>query len=107
MSPIFGRLVVRALPVLSGRVADLVTVRDPDDDDESPDPKTMVAVEVLETRNGATHFWSLEKLRFKFVELYTQFCTNVCSSKYLLYEVWHLPCHAMPCLQKFAKIKIA
>jgi hypothetical protein len=40
-----------------------VTVRDPDDDDDSPEPKTMVAVEVLDTRNGATHFWSLEKLR--------------------------------------------
>ena len=42
---------------------DLVTVRDPDDDDDSPDPKSIVAVEVLDTRNGATHFWSLEKLR--------------------------------------------
>ena len=58
---------------LIGLVADLVTVRDPDDDDDSPDPKTMVAVEVLDTRNGATHFWSLEKLRYTCV---TSFLTD-------------------------------
>ncbi|KAL4220794.1 hypothetical protein ACF0H5_019062 [Mactra antiquata] len=28
-----------------------------------PFPKTVVAVEVQDTKNGATHFWSLEKLR--------------------------------------------
>ncbi|XP_014670393.1 PREDICTED: kinesin-like protein unc-104 [Priapulus caudatus] len=27
-----------------------------------PYPKTIVAVEVLDTKNGATHYWSLEKL---------------------------------------------
>ena len=43
---------------------DLVTVRDPDDDDDTPDPKTIVAVEVLDTKNGSTHYWSLEKLRY-------------------------------------------
>merc|ERR1719410_1032988 len=42
---------------------DLVTLRDPDDDDDSPEPKTIVAVEVLDTKNGATHYWSIEKLR--------------------------------------------
>ena len=42
---------------------DLVTLRDPDDDDETPEPKTIVAVEVLDTKNGATHYWSIEKLR--------------------------------------------
>ena len=42
---------------------DLVTLRDPDDDDDTPDPKTIVAVEVLDTKNGSTHYWSLEKLR--------------------------------------------
>lgn len=26
-------------------------------------PKTIVAVEVTDTKNGATHYWSLEKLR--------------------------------------------
>ncbi|XP_059085129.1 kinesin-like protein unc-104 isoform X3 [Tigriopus californicus] len=43
--------------------SDLITVRDPDDDDDSPDPRTIVAVEVLDTKNGATHYWSLDKLR--------------------------------------------
>ena len=42
---------------------DLITVRDPDDDDESPEPRTIVAVEVTDTKNGATHYWSLDKLR--------------------------------------------
>ena len=42
---------------------DLVTLRDPDDDDDTPEPKTIVAVEVLDTKNGATHYWSIEKLR--------------------------------------------
>ena len=42
---------------------DLVTLRDPDDDDDTPDPKTIVGVEVLDTKNGSTHYWSLEKLR--------------------------------------------
>ena len=44
-------------------IPDLITVRDPDDDDDSPDPRTIVAVEVTDTKNGASHFWSLEKLR--------------------------------------------
>ena len=43
--------------------SDLITVRDPDDDDDSPEPRTLVAVEVSDTRNGATHYWSLDKLR--------------------------------------------
>ena len=44
-------------------LSDLVTVRDPEDDDDTPDPKTIVAVEVFDTKTGATHYWSLEKLR--------------------------------------------
>uniref|UniRef100_A0A2C9M9P9 Kinesin-like protein unc-104 n=1 Tax=Biomphalaria glabrata TaxID=6526 RepID=A0A2C9M9P9_BIOGL len=32
-------------------------------DDSRPFPKTIVAVEVQDTKNGATHYWSLEKLR--------------------------------------------
>lgn len=35
-----------------------------DDGNETPSTsKTIVAVEVADTKNGATHFWSLEKLR--------------------------------------------
>ncbi|XP_024082076.1 kinesin-like protein unc-104 isoform X9 [Cimex lectularius] len=36
---------------------------DIDDDLERPYPRTIVAVEVLDTKNGATYYWSLEKLR--------------------------------------------
>ena len=43
---------------------DLVTIRDPEDDDDSPEPRTIVAVEVTDVKNGATHYWSLEKLRW-------------------------------------------
>ena len=28
-----------------------------------PYPRTIVAVEVKDQKNGATHFWSIEKLR--------------------------------------------
>uniref|UniRef100_A0A0A9X260 Kinesin-like protein unc-104 n=2 Tax=Lygus hesperus TaxID=30085 RepID=A0A0A9X260_LYGHE len=41
---------------------DLVPVEN-DDDSDRPFPRTIVAVEVLDTKNGATHYWSLEKLR--------------------------------------------
>ncbi|XP_055627412.1 kinesin-like protein unc-104 isoform X4 [Toxorhynchites rutilus septentrionalis] len=34
-----------------------------DEFDQAPVPRTIVAVEVTDTKNGATHFWSLEKLR--------------------------------------------
>merc|ERR1719210_813891 len=42
---------------------DLLPIRDPDDDDERPPPRTVVGVEVQDLKNNATHFWSLEKLR--------------------------------------------
>lgn len=36
----------------------------PEERDEGrPFPKTIVAVEVQDTKNGATHYWSLDKLR--------------------------------------------
>ncbi|XP_058067087.1 kinesin-like protein unc-104 isoform X1 [Anopheles bellator] len=34
-----------------------------DDFGHTPIPRTTVAVEVTDTKNGATHYWSLEKLR--------------------------------------------
>ncbi|XP_034243948.1 kinesin-like protein unc-104 isoform X7 [Thrips palmi] len=34
-----------------------------DDDEERPFPRTVVAVEVLDLKNGATHYWTLDKLR--------------------------------------------
>lgn len=43
--------------------ADLRPAIDYDQDDDAPVPKTIVAVEVQDTKNGATHYWSLDKLR--------------------------------------------
>ncbi|KAK3104520.1 hypothetical protein FSP39_003955, partial [Pinctada imbricata] len=34
-------------------------------DEDRPFPRTVVAVEVQDTKNGATHYWSLEKLRHR------------------------------------------
>uniref|UniRef100_A0A8D9ETD0 Kinesin-like protein unc-104 n=1 Tax=Cacopsylla melanoneura TaxID=428564 RepID=A0A8D9ETD0_9HEMI len=42
---------------------ELVTAVDQEEDDGRPTPRTMVAVEVLDTKNGATHYWALDKLR--------------------------------------------
>jgi len=37
---------------------------DEEEEDERPFPRTIVAVEVQDTKNGATHYWTLDKLRF-------------------------------------------
>jgi len=44
--------------------ADLLPAVDEDDDEDRPFPRTIVAVEVQDTKNGATHYWTLEKLRW-------------------------------------------
>ena len=54
---------IKTDPLLPVSSPDLITVRDPDDDDDSPEPRTIVAVEVTDTKNGATHIWSQDKLR--------------------------------------------
>ncbi|XP_014600357.1 PREDICTED: kinesin-like protein unc-104 isoform X2 [Polistes canadensis] len=44
--------------------ADLLPIAiDDEDEEERPFPRTIVAVEVQDTKNGATHYWTLEKLR--------------------------------------------
>uniref|UniRef100_T1IJB9 OTU domain-containing protein 3 n=1 Tax=Strigamia maritima TaxID=126957 RepID=T1IJB9_STRMM len=43
---------------------DLIPIDD-DDDMARPYQRTIVAVEVQDTKNGATHYWSLEKLRHR------------------------------------------
>ncbi|CAH1972059.1 unnamed protein product [Acanthoscelides obtectus] len=43
--------------------ADLKPVAEYDQDDDAPIPRTIVAVEVQDIKNGATHYWSLDKLR--------------------------------------------
>nr|CAD7571225.1 unnamed protein product [Timema californicum] len=42
---------------------DLLPCLEEDEDEERPYPRTIVAVEVQDTKNGATHYWTLEKLR--------------------------------------------
>ncbi|KAF7995732.1 hypothetical protein HCN44_006839 [Aphidius gifuensis] len=42
---------------------DLLPNVDDDDEEERPFPRTIVAVEVQDTKNGATHYWTLDKLR--------------------------------------------
>ncbi|XP_066589122.1 kinesin-like protein unc-104 isoform X3 [Prorops nasuta] len=42
---------------------DLLPPTDEEDDDDRPFPRTIVAVEVQDTKNGATHYWTLDKLR--------------------------------------------
>ncbi|CAG2058357.1 unnamed protein product, partial [Timema podura] len=44
---------------------DLLPCLEEDEDDERPYPRTIVAVEVQDTKNGATHYWTLEKLRHR------------------------------------------
>lgn len=34
-----------------------------EDEEDRPLPRTIVAVEVQDTKNGATHYWTLDKLR--------------------------------------------
>uniref|UniRef100_A0ABD2XEL7 Kinesin-like protein unc-104 n=1 Tax=Trichogramma kaykai TaxID=54128 RepID=A0ABD2XEL7_9HYME len=41
---------------------DLLPVED-DEEEERPFPRTIVAVEVQDLKNGATHYWTLDKLR--------------------------------------------
>ncbi|XP_067204879.1 kinesin-like protein unc-104 isoform X2 [Linepithema humile] len=43
--------------------SDLLPVMDDEEEDERPFPRTIVAVEVQDTKNGATHYWTLDKLR--------------------------------------------
>ena len=44
--------------------------------DARPFPRTIVAVEVQDQKNGATHYWTLEKLRYRsrgWVEVWDKF----------------------------------
>lgn len=42
---------------------DLLPAVEDDEDEDRPFPRTIVAVEVQDTKNGATHYWTLDKLR--------------------------------------------
>ncbi|XP_032456660.1 kinesin-like protein unc-104 isoform X12 [Nasonia vitripennis] len=42
---------------------DLLPAVEDDEEEERPFPRTIVAVEVQDLKNGATHYWTLDKLR--------------------------------------------
>lgn len=44
--------------------AELLPSNDDRDIMERPFPRTVVAVEIQDKKNGATHYWTLEKLRY-------------------------------------------
>ncbi|KAK7869443.1 hypothetical protein R5R35_008169 [Gryllus longicercus] len=44
---------------------ELLPAADEDEEEDRPFPRTIVAVEVQDTKNGATHYWTLEKLRHR------------------------------------------
>lgn len=43
---------------------DLLPPSEAKDRERRPFPRTIVAVEVQDQKNGATHYWTLEKLRY-------------------------------------------
>ncbi|XP_054159811.1 kinesin-like protein unc-104 [Oppia nitens] len=55
--------------------------------DERPFPRTVVAVEVTDLKNGATHYWSLNKLRHRLElmrQIYYNYSVEPTNSDYLL-----------------------
>lgn len=52
------------LPPELAASAQAITSGQEDEFNAPPLPRTIVAVEVTDTKNGATHYWSLEKLRY-------------------------------------------
>ncbi|XP_033229959.1 kinesin-like protein unc-104 isoform X4 [Belonocnema kinseyi] len=42
---------------------DLLPAIEDEEEEERPFPRTIVAVEVQDTKNGATHYWTLDKLK--------------------------------------------
>ena len=50
---------------------DLLPSADDEEEEERPFPRTIVAVEVQDLKNGATHYWTLDKLRY-----YTYYKSN-------------------------------
>ncbi|KAG5673594.1 hypothetical protein PVAND_003627 [Polypedilum vanderplanki] len=51
-----------------------------------PPSRTIVAVEVTDMKNGATHYWSLEKLRYR-LELMRQIYNTAESPEMILFQV--------------------
>ena len=50
-----------------------------EDEEDRPIPRTIVAVEVQDTKNGATHYWTLEKLRCVSRLLFVAHCVPIYS----------------------------
>lgn len=49
---------------------DLLPVSDDTERERRPFPRTVVAVEVQDQKNGATHYWPLEKLRYSSLKIF-------------------------------------
>lgn len=56
---------------------------DEEEEDERPFPRTIVAVEVQDTKNGATHYWTLDKLRFVIALTHVQFTERSYANLYI------------------------
>lgn len=93
--------------------------------DNRPFPRTVVAVEVQDLKNGATHYWSLEKLKYgnitgeqsslyprSFTEkfhplLFTLFCLVLCvllNATFLDSTVLYIPAFCKHCLKLLSNI---
>lgn len=49
---------------------DLLPASDDTERERRPFPQTVVAVEVQDQKNGATHYWTLEKLRYSSLKIF-------------------------------------
>lgn len=56
---------------------DLLPPSDDTERERRPFPRTVVAVEVQDQKNGATHYWTLEKLRYSSLKIFNiNMCPN-------------------------------
>lgn len=65
---------------------------DDEEEDERPFPRTIVAVEVQDTKNGATHYWTLDKLRFAFTRILILYFTI---ENYLINKIFVMVKHIL------------
>lgn len=85
---------------------DLLPALDEEDDEDRPFPRTIVAVEVQDTKNGATHYWTLEKLRWNSVFARHMHHSETCILRPLMFTLevlGRIPRWGIP--QPFTKVK--
>ncbi|XP_004444575.1 kinesin-like protein unc-104 isoform X1 [Drosophila persimilis] len=79
-------------PELASSVAPL---QQEDEFGAPPVSKTLVAVEVTDTKNGATHYWSLEKLRYR-LELMRQIYNVESPPSSMLFDTSRIEAYSGP-----------